>query len=161
LAKTLPKSIQRLARYADTLITFASNPARFIRKRVLSFIVGVVAALANATGAIGRDALGSVETAWRDASEPIRESIGGVVYPIIDGWIALNVGIANIATDVLGPLAPIAVVAVVVVQLALFIRAIPPALVAASDALGAVPVIGSLLDALASFAIKYIEGNDL
>jgi hypothetical protein len=125
----------------------------------LSFIVGVVAALANATGSIGRDALGSVATAFEAAAEPLGGAVDAIVFPIIDLWIGFNVGIADIATDVLGPAAPIPVIAAIVFQVALVLRAIPPALVAASDLLGAVPVLGSVLDALATFAIEYIGGS--
>lgn len=159
MAKTLPDEVTELLRYADTLITFAKAPARFIRKRVLSFIVGVVASLASATGSIGREALGSLATALEAAAAPLGGAVGGILFPIVDGWIGLNVGVANIATDVLGPAAPIAVIGFIVVQVALVLRAIPPALVAASDALGAVPVVGSILDALATFAIEYIGGS--
>lgn len=143
----------------SVLVEFSTAPARFIRKRVLSFIVGVVAALADATGMIGRTAFESVGGAFRAAAEPLAGAVGGIIFPIIDTWISLNVGVADIATDVLGPAAPIAVIAFVVFQVALVLRAIPPLLVAASDLLGAVPVIGSVLDALATFAIEYIGGS--
>ncbi|WP_049934660.1 hypothetical protein [Haloplanus natans] len=159
MANPLPDAVQELLQYSETLIAFAKAPARFIRKRVLSFIVGVVAALVSATGSIGRGAFEAVADAFRAASEPFMGAVGGVIFPIIDTWVGLNVGVANVATGVLGPAAPIAVVAFIVFQLALVIRAIPPLLVAASDLLGAVPVIGSILDALATFAIEYIGGS--
>jgi hypothetical protein len=126
----------------------------------LSFIVGVVAALANATGAIGRDVLESVGVAFRAAGEPFDSAVGGIIFPIVDTWVGLNVGVADIATDVLGPAAPIVVIGFIVVQVALVLRAIPPALVALSDLLGTVPVLGSVLDTLATFAIEYIIGRN-
>jgi len=145
---------------SSVLVAFSQAPARFIRKRVLSFIVGVVAALVNATGAIGRVALGSVGTGFRDAADPLGDAVGGVIFPIVDTWIGLNVGVANIATNVFGPAAPLVVIGFIVVQVALVLRAIPPLLVASSDLLGAVPVLGSVLDALATFAIEYIGGSN-
>jgi hypothetical protein len=158
-SRTIPDEFVELAAYADTLIKFAKNPARFIRKRVVSFIVGVVAALASATGSVGRTALESVASAFRAAADPFGGAVDGILFPLVDGWISLNVGIANVATDVLGPAAPIAVIGAIVVQVALVLRAIPPALVAASDLLSAVPVLGSVLNALATFAIEYIGGS--
>ena len=52
--------------------------------------------------------------------------------------------------------------AFVVLEVTLVLRAIPPLLVALSDVLGAVPVLGSVFDAAASFVIEYsgIGGND-
>lgn len=145
---------------ASVLIAFSENPARFIRKRVVSFIVGVVASLTTATGSIGREVLGSVSDAVRDAGDAVGGAVGSVVFPIVDAWIGFNVGFGNVAADVLGPAAPIAVVGLVIVQVALVLRAIPPALVALSDFLSAVPVLGSVLNALATFAIEYIGGTD-
>ncbi|WP_257627827.1 hypothetical protein [Haloplanus salinarum] len=160
MSSTLPDWISDLAPYADTLIAFGSAPALFIRKRVVSFIVGVVASLASATGAVGRDSLTSVADAIRKAADSFGGAIGGIVGPVVGGWVDLNLMIARASTDLLGPAAPFVIVGVIVLQVALVIRAIPPALVAASDALGAVPVIGSILDAAASFAIEYIGGSN-
>ena len=144
------------------LVSFTSSPARFIRKRVLSFLVGAVASITATFGNTGRDVFARIADALDLAGDSVTSSLDGAGESLVDGVIGINVSVARGASDILGPFAPIAIIAFVVLEVALVLRAIPPLLVALSDVLGAVPVLGSVFDAAASFVIEYsgIGGND-
>jgi hypothetical protein len=146
----------------SVLVSFASSPAKFIRKRVLSFLVGAIASITATIGNTGRDVLGRIAGAFDQAGTGVTSGIAGAGEALVGGVIGINVSVAQAASDVLGPFAPIAIVAFVVLEVLAILRAIPPLLVAASDFLGAVPVLGSVFDAAATFVIEYsgIGGND-
>lgn len=162
LANPIPEELldlKPLADYVGILTNFASSPYRFIRKRVATFVVSAVAAFAVNLGAVIRDAFGVLVEAFEKAAAGFETVESSAIDPAVGFWLGLNRAFAQGASDVLGPAAPLAIGLVVVLQAALILRAIPPALVAASDLLGAVPVIGSVLDAAATFAIEYIGGS--
>jgi hypothetical protein len=149
-----------LSYYTELLSAFVTSPARFIRKRVATFIVSAVAAFAVNLGAVIRDAFGVFVEAFEKAAAGFETVESSAIDPAVGFWLGLNRAFAEGASDVLGPAAPLAIGLGVVLQAALILRAIPPALVAASDLLGSIPVIGSVLDAAATFAIEYIGGSD-
>lgn len=162
----LPGWISDLRPLADSvgfLTDLASNPVRTLRTVVLTivstFIVGGVLdigrSVVDAVLAVG-EAIVAIPAA---AGNLLGGAGTAVAVPIFEavGWFRAEV---DAAAASLGPWGVFLQVGVYALLFAIAMRALPALLVAASDLLGAVPVVGSVLDALVTFVVEFGTGGD-
>jgi len=133
----------------------AGGPIKWVNRRIVEYILGAV-------GAAVFGVIGYIELFWTtitgafvSAGEPvtaITTRLGVDVFAIVSSIHETVRGIAAMG----GPLAPVLVLgfyAVVFYVTYLGIRAAVPA---ATDALGAIPVIGSLFDAVLTLYVQFV-----
>jgi len=150
------RDLRPLRDHVGTLADFARNPVKFVRTIISVVIVG---GLINMGEAIidALLAVGEAFAAIPDLSFGLIGSAGGAVGDGILQAATWYVGLIEAAAASLGPFGIFLQIGAYALSIVLIIQAIPPALNALSDALGAVPVIGSLLDAVLTFAIGFAQ----
>ena len=149
---TIPSWIYNLKEIATT------GPLKWFRQRAVNFVLGAVGAvLVQALDLI--DTIQSlVEGGLVAAGEPLVIGITGGGSAVVGAITWLSIQIAGIAS-LFGPLAPVVVFGIWTVVLVLLARALEAALPAITDALGAIPVVGSLLDSVTTFLINFVGGD--
>lgn len=121
-----------------TLALWIVNQVITFVEAVLGLVLSAVTLVASIPGMVG-DAFGNA---------------GGVISGAVFGVIGTLQGMAVSLVQGLGWTAPLIAALVVVAVLEGTEEFGPPVLSAASDLLGAIPVVGSLLDALLTFGLK-------
>lgn len=135
----------------------AGGPIKWVNRRIVEYILGAV-------GAAVFGIIGYIELFWTtitgafvSAGEPvtaITTRLGVDVFAIVSNIHGAVRGIAAMG----GPLAPVLVLGFYAVVFYLTYLAIRAAAPAATDALGAIPVIGSALDAILTFMLRFWGG---
>lgn len=135
----------------------AGGPVRWVNRRIVQFLLGAIGAAVFGVVDYIELVWSTVTYAFVSAGQPISgitSRLGVDVYVLI-----LNVHeIIRTAAGFAGPLSPVVVLgtyAVVFYLTYLVIRAAAPA---ATDALGSIPVIGSVLDAALTFMLRLWGG---
>lgn len=147
-----------LADYVDTLVDFAEQvedaggPVPWARQRIVEYILGAVGALIFTAADIIDQMWGIVIDAVDQAGAVVPQSIQSAGAPVT-ALVADFHGAVQNAAAVAGPASPIIVVGSYAVLLYLMVIGIRAAAPAATDALGAIPVVGSALDAVLTFGI--------
>jgi len=141
----------------QTFKDFITSPIKWVNRRIVEYILGAV-------GAAVFGIIGYIELFWTtitgafvSAGEPvtaITTRLGVDVFAIVSNIHGAVRGIAAMG----GPLAPVLVLGFYAVVFYLTYLAIRAAAPAVTDALGAVPVIGSLLDAVLTFMLRLWGG---
>ena len=156
----LPDWVSKLRPLADSaawLSRLASNPVGTLRgtvKTILSVIVvgGIIdmgEALIDSLLAVGEAVVAIPVAAYG--------LLGSAGTVVADGFLLAAtwyVGLIESAAASLGPFGIFLQVGAYALTAVLIIRAVPPLLTALSDLLGAIPVVGSIVDALLTFAIE-------
>lgn len=136
------------------------DPTNFIREvlfgTVLAFIANFVFATTSIIDQAATAVVNPLVAVRVDLTGAVR-STGRAVYETLT---AVNTTVAAGVADQLGVAAFPVLVVLGVLELALVYRAAVAALPALTDAAGAVPVVGSVLDGLATFVIEFAEGGD-
>ncbi|WP_338740381.1 hypothetical protein [Haloplanus salilacus] len=131
----------------------AGGPVRWVRQRIVEYVLGAVAALIFGVADVIDQMWGIVIMAIDQAGAAVPQSVqsaGTGLVVVIGDFHTAVVGVATVA----GPASPIIVVGIYAVTLSLVFIALRAAAPALTDLLGSVPVIGSVLDALLTFAIQ-------
>lgn len=150
--------LEPLSNYVGTLVDFAGQvedaggPIPWARQRIVEYILGAVGALIFTTADIVDQMWGIVIDAIDQAGAVVPESIRSAGRPVTL-LVADFHGAVRDASAVAGPASPIIVVGAYAVVLYLSYIGLRAAAPAATDALGAIPVVGSAVDALLTFAI--------
>lgn len=148
------RDLKPLRSYVGTLTDFARDPANFVRTVISVVLVGGVIDMGEsiiaAFLAVG-EALVSIPEAVGNLLGAGGEEISTAILDVGRWYVS---GVEGVAAS-MGPFGIFVQVGAYVGVSVLLIRAIPPLLNAGSDALGAVPVVGSLLDAILTFAIDF------
>lgn len=143
----------------DTLVNFGREPENFIREVVLNIFLAFVANIVfTTTGLIDRgiNAVIAPFTAARVSLTDAIDSAGqALIVPITD----LNDWLATGLADGLGFGAFPILVTIYVLEVALAIRVGRAAIPALSDAAGAIPVVGSLVDGAITFFYRFLGGS--
>ncbi len=152
--------LRPLADYVGYLTGLASNPVGTLRgtvRTILSVIVvgGIIDSGQALIGSLL--AVGEAFVAIPQIGFGLLGTAGTLFGNSILGVVSWYTGVVTAVTASLGPFGIYLQVPVYGVTVVLLIRALPPALDALSNALGAVPVVGSLLDAVLTFAIGWAE----
>jgi len=153
-------NLRPLADSASWLARLAKNPVGTLRgvvRTIISVIIvgGVIDmgnAFIDALLAVG-EALVAIPTISFGLVGDAGGAFGNSVLLAVN-WYA---GVIEATAVSLGPLGIFFQVGAYALSVVLLIQAIPPALNALSDALGAVPIVGSILDAVLTFVIGYAE----
>jgi|GEM_PF-2699759 len=163
--KPLSDYVSELANFAGQ-VEDAGGPIPWARRRIVEYILGAVGALIFTTADIIDQMWGIVIDAIDQAGEAVPQSISSAGAPVT-ALVADFHGAVGDAAAVAGPASPIIVVGTYAVVLYLAYLGLRAAAPAATDALGAVPVVGSALDAILSFGINassrlsgYLGGDD-
>jgi len=154
----LPKWVRNLEEHAGWLTSLAQNPVGTLRstvRTILSVILvgGIIdmgQSIVNAILAVGEALLAipeSVLALLTGAGDGVAKTVLAA-----GGWYLEVIGSTAASMGPLGIFVQIGAYALTVV---LLIRALPPLMTALSDLLGAVPVVGSILDAVLTFAIEF------
>jgi hypothetical protein len=165
MATGLPDWVFKLREIADeqivdTLAEFGEDPEGFIKRILVDFVLMGIATFTL-------DIIGLIDQGFQAVIDPFTdvrfslvtavEQAGGAV---VGGTSGITSAIATGIADQLGIAAFPVLVAMYALEFALLVRAIPPAFAALSDALGSIPIAGSLLDSVVTFLQKYIQGGD-
>lgn len=150
--------LRGLTEYVGYLTNLASNPVGTLRntvRTILSVIVvgGILDMGESVVSALL--ALGQAVIALPEAGFALVSGAGAAVGDTLLAAGAWYIDSIDAVAAGMGPFGIFLQVGAYGLTVVLVIRAIPPALNALSDALGAVPVIGSLLDAVLTFAIGF------
>jgi len=152
--------LRPLADSAEWLAKLASNPVGTLRGTVRTILSVIVVGGAIDMGEAliaSLLAVGEAFVAIPEITYGLIGSAGGAVGNGILQAATWYVGVIEGASASLGPFGIFLQVGAYGVTAVILLQAIPPMLNALSDALGAVPVIGSLLDAVLTFAIGWAE----
>lgn len=138
-----------------------ANPSKYIFARITEYVLGVIFGLVFGVAAL-------IEGLWNRVIAIIGFTGTGIIAPfatagdlVLGGVGSFNQFVAQTVSDSLGIAGPFILIPLLVIEIALVVRAIPPLLVAGSDLLGSVPIIGSVLDAAATFAIEYLDVGEI
>lgn len=151
--------VNDLKGHTGTLANFAKDPETFIRRIIATGIVGgIIAMTTEVLDAILAliDAVIAIPVLIASLFLDAGDSIGA---PLLALAFDVQQGIHETALA-FGPAAIIVETALYVVLAVVAWRAVPPALSALSDALGAIPIVGSLIDAVLTFLIGFTFGGD-
>jgi len=130
----------------------ADGPVNWVRQRIVEYVLGAVGALIFTTADVIDQMWGIVIDAVDQAGAVVPQSVQSAGAPVTALVVDFH-GAVRSAAAVAGPASPIIVVgsyAVVLYLTYIAARAAAPAL---TDALGAIPVIGSALDAILTWGI--------
>lgn len=165
-------ALSELVPYVDTLSDFAEQaedaggPVRWVRQRIVEYILGAIGALIFTTADIVDQMWGIVIGAIEQAGGVVPASIRSAGAPVTSLITDFH-GAVGDAAAVAGPASPIIVVGTYAVVLYLGYIVLRSSAPAVANALGAVPVVGSLLDALLTWGIgasdrlsSYLGGGD-
>jgi len=150
--------LRGLTDYVGYLTDLASDPVGTLRGTVRTILSVVVVGGILDMGREIVDALLAVGEAFLlipSAAVSLLSGAGGAISSTVlsaGTWYIDSVGAVAAS---MGPFGIFVQVGVYVLTAVLLIQAIPPLLNALSDLLGAVPVIGSVLDAILTFAIGF------
>lgn len=150
--------LRGLTDYVGYLTSLASDPVGTLRKTVRT-ILSVI--LVGGILDMGREivdallALGEAFLVIPSAIVSLLGGAGGVISNAVLSTATWYIDTVEAVAASMGPFGIFLQVGVYVITAVLLIRAIPPLLNALSDLLGAVPVIGSVLDAILTFAIGF------
>lgn len=150
---SLPSWIWNLQDLATT------GPVTWFRQRAVNFVLGAIGALLFRAVDLIQLLQSIVEDGVTAAGEPLVVAItagGSAVVGSISWFSTMVAGFASI----FGPAAPLVVFGTWTAVLVLAWRIGEAALPAITDALGAVPVVGSLLDSVSTFVINFVGGGD-
>jgi len=148
--------LRGLTDYVGYLTDLAKNPVGTLRNTVRTILSVIVVGGVLDMGRSIIDALLAVGEALLLIPQSVVNLLGGagsaVSSTILSAgtWYIDSVGAVAAS---MGPFGIILQVTVYVMTAVLLIQAIPPLLNALSDLLGAVPVLGSVLDAILTFAV--------
>jgi hypothetical protein len=155
-----------LRRNYENLNGFVQNPTRWARQRIVDYILGAIGALIFGIADIIDQMWGIVIDAIDQAGEAVPQSISSAGAPV-SALVADFHGAVGDAAAVAGPASPIIVVGSYAVVLYLSFIVLRAAAPAATDALGAIPIVGSALDAILTWGIgassrlsSYLGGDD-
>lgn len=150
------RDLKPLKSYVGTLTEFARDPVNFVRTVISVVLVGgaidMGQALIDALLAVGE-----AFVALPELSFGLLGSAGATIGNSV--LLAANwyVGLIEATAASLGPFGIFLQIGAYALSIVLLIQAIPPLLNALSDLLGAIPVVGSVLDAVLTFAIGFAE----
>lgn len=134
-------------------IRSAGGPVRWVRQRIVDYILGAVAALIFSVAGVIDQMWGIVILALEQAGGVVPPSIQMAGAPVTNAIEMFHGAIRDVAT-VAGPASPIIVVGIYALVFYLGFIALRAASPALSDLLGSIPVVGSLGDAALTFAVE-------
>lgn len=135
------------------------DPENFIREVLFNSVLAFVANLVFTTTTVIDTAINAVISPFVSVRVSLTDAIESAGEAVIGPVAVLNSTIATTIADALGVASFPLLVVVVVLEMALVVRAAQAAAPAVSDALGAIPVVGSLLDGVTTFLIRFVGGD--
>jgi len=150
--------LRGLTDYVGFLTRLAKNPVGTLENTVRTIISVIIVGGVLETGVAIIDAVlavGEALVAVPQAAGALLGRAGGALANSVLELGAWYVATIDATSASLGPAGIFVQVAAYGVTVVVLIQAIPPLLSALSDLLGAIPVIGSVLDAILTFAIDF------
>ncbi|WP_435065951.1 hypothetical protein [Halobaculum sp. EA56] len=144
---------------ASQLKNFKNDPARYIFARIteyiLTFVFALVFGVVELIESFFDRIIGVIGFTAGETFAPIGDAGAYILRTVDDlnNWVATSLVGAGLP-DSLGVFV---VFGLYLLELALIARSIPPLLLAGSDLLGSIPVVGSILDAGLTFVLEFIE----
>ena len=135
------------------------GPVTWFRQRAVNFVLGAVGALLFQAVDVIQLLQSIVEDGVTAAGEPLVVAITAAGSGVVGLVTWFSTPIAGFAS-LFGPAAPLVVFGSWTAVLVLAWRVGEAALPAITDALGAIPVVGSLLDSVSTFVINFVGGGD-
>jgi hypothetical protein len=142
----------------QTLIDFGREPENFIREVVLNIAIAFVANVVFTTTDLIDRGINAVIAPFTTVRVSLTDALDSAGEAVIGPITGLNDWIATGLADALGFGGFPILVTLYVLEIALFIRVGRAAIPALTDAAGAVPVVGSLIDGAATFFIRLLGG---
>lgn len=137
---------------------FFREPENKVREWVLNILLAFVANIVFTTTELIDQGVNAVIAPFTTVRISLTDTIGTVASAVTDPVITLNTFLADTIASGLGVGAFPFLVALYVAEIALLIRVGRAAIPALSDAAGAIPVLGSFIDAAVTFAYRLVGG---
>lgn len=139
--------LKPLTDVAGFLASFGDDPAGWLRKHLVRFLLGAIAGLVLDIAGIIRDGWTAVNGALRGAAETSRDAMSLVGDVALEPLAMVNQQLFNLVLgSTFGPFEAPIIVSLYALELALVVRLAKPALLALGELSSGIPVVGGVIN---------------